>query len=232
VRSGARGSSHYSFIDLTNRRFLKECQEFATDVVLDVGANTGQFVQALRTQGYHGHVISFEPLSLAHAALVAAAESDPLWDIAERCAAGADEGWAEINIAANSVSSSLLPKLDLHREAAPASEYLGKERCRVITLDSYIERTFSDPTTLFGVKIDTQGYEAEVLAGLNRNHNRVKVILCKMSVAPLYAHGPSVNELCHLLAGLNYRCVALSPEFEDPRTGELLQANGVFVERS
>jgi len=40
-----------------------------------------------------------------------------------------------------------------------------------------------------------------------------------------------MSELCHLLAELDYRCVALSPEFEDPRNGELLQANGIFVKR-
>ena len=212
-------------------RFLEECHGFATDVIFDVGANTGQFAQGLRASGYHGHLISFEPLSGAHATLVAAAASDPLWDVAERCAVGASDRSAEINIAGNSYSSSLLPMLDLHREAAPQSAYQGTESCRVITLDSYIERTFSDPTTLFGLKIDTQGYEAEVLAGLRCNHDRVKVIVCEMSLAPLYARGPSMSELSHLLAELGYHCVALGPEFEDPRTGELLQANGVFVKR-
>jgi FkbM family methyltransferase len=227
AESEALRSNHDRFVEVTNQRFVKECQEFATDVILDIGANTGQFAQDLRAQGYHGHIVSFEPLSEAHASLVAAASSDPLWDIADRCAVGASEGSAE-----NSYSSSLLPMLDLHREAAPQSEYLGKEHRPIITLDAFMERTFSDPTTLFGIKIDTQGYEAEVLAGLKRNHDRVKVILCEISVAPLYAHGPTMNELCHLLAELNYRCVALSPELEDPRTGELLQVNGVFVKRS
>jgi FkbM family methyltransferase len=163
--------------------------------------------------------------------LAAAAAPDLLWDIAERCAIGASDDWTEINIAGNSYSSSLLPMLDLHREAAPQSAYQGTEPCRVTTLDSYIERTFSDPTTLFGLKIDTQGYEAQVLEGLRRNHDRVKVIVCEMSLAPLYSRGPTISELCHLLAELGYRCVALGPEFEDPRNGELLQANGVFVKR-
>jgi hypothetical protein len=119
--------------------------------------------------------------------------------------------------------------LDLHREAAPASAYRGSQPCRVITLDSYIERTFSDPTAIFGLKIDTQGYEAQVLAGLRRNHDRVKVIVCEMSLAPLYADAPSMSELCRVLADLGYRCAALGPQFEDPRTGELLQVDGVFV---
>lgn len=231
VTAAPSRSSYEGFVELTNERFLDECREFAADVILDIGANAGQFVQGLRSQGYHGHIVSFEPLSQAHAALVEAASSDPLWDVAERCAIGASEGWAEINVAGNSFSSSLLPMLDLHREAAPQSDYVGKETCRVTTLDSYIERTFTDPTIVFGVKMDTQGYEAEVLAGLKRNRDRVKVIVCEMSVAPLYAHGPSMSELCHLLAELNYRCVALTPEFEDPRTAELLQVNGIFVKR-
>jgi FkbM family methyltransferase len=224
-------SSYGGFVEYVNHRFIEECRGFATDVIFDVGANTGQFAQGLRVSGYQGHIISFEPLSEAHAKLLAAAAPDPLWDVAERCALGASDGWAEINIAENSYSSSLLLMLDLHRDAAPQSAYRGTEGCRVISLDSYIQRTFSDATTVFGLKMDTQGYEAQVLEGLRRHHDRVKVIVCEMSLAPLYANGPSMSELCHLLAELGYRCVALGPEFEDPRNGELLQANGVFVKR-
>jgi len=231
LRAGNSHSSYVGLIEHTQERFLEECRGFATDVIFDIGANVGQFAQALRKGGYHGHIISFEPLSSAHATLIATAASDPLWDVAERCALGASDGWAEINIAGNSYSSSLLPMLDLHREAAPPSAYQGTEPCRVIALDSYIERTFSDPTTVFGLKIDTQGYESQVLAGLRRNHDRVKVVVCKMSLAPLYVDGPSISELCRLLAELGYHCVALGPEFEDPRSGELLRANGVFVKR-
>jgi FkbM family methyltransferase len=231
VKPTTSPSSYTGFVEYANERFLKECRGFAIDVILDVGANSGQFAQSLRASGYYGHIISFEPLSTAHTTLGAAADSDPLWDVAERCAVGAKDGWGEINIAGNSYSSSLLPMLDLHREAAPQSVYEGKESCRVITLDSYIDQTFSDPTTLFGLKIDTQGYEAQVLAGLTRNRSRVKVVVCEMSLMPLYSGGPTMSELSHLLTELGYRCVALSPEFEDPRNGALLQVNGVFVSR-
>ena len=231
VPAGPSASSYEGFLEHTSRRFLEECRGFATDVVLDVGANIGQFAKGLRAHGYDGQMVSFEPLSEAHEALVAAAKDDPLWDVVDRCAVGAANGTAEINIAGNSASSSLLPMLDRHKDAAPHSAYAGSERCPVLTLDTFIDRTFADPTTLFGLKIDTQGFEAEVLAGLVRNRERVKVILCEMSLWPLYAGGPTMPELCRLLAELGYRCVALGPEFEDPRTGELLQADGVFVRR-
>jgi hypothetical protein len=84
---------------------------------------------------------------------------------------------------------------------------------------------------LIGVKIDTQGYEAEVLAGLRRNIGRVKVLMCEMSLAPLYGNGPDASELSRLLAEHGFHCVALDPEFEHGTTGELLQINGLFSKR-
>jgi FkbM family methyltransferase len=224
-------SSYEGFIEYSSKSFIAECRAHAVDVVLDVGANTGQFASGLRRSGFQGQILSFEPLSAAHQALRKAAENDPLWTIMDRCAVGATAGSASINIAGNSASSSLLPMLDRHKDAAPHSAYEGSEECPVVTLDDVIDSTFRDRTTLFGLKIDTQGFEAQVLAGLSRHRGSVKVILCELSLVPLYDGGPVMTEVCRILADLGYRCVALSPEFEDPRSGELLQVDGVFVRR-
>src|SRR5260370_4795170 len=65
------------------------------DLVLDVGANTGQFVHQCRAAGYKGEIISFEPSAAAHAALLRSAEPDPLWTVADRTALGATTGEVE-----------------------------------------------------------------------------------------------------------------------------------------
>ena len=220
-----------SLVEYSTREFLRACASFGTDLILDVGANRGQFARGMRACGYTGHITSFEPLSDAHVQLVSEAADDALGDVVERCAVGAAAGEAQINVAGNSYSSSLLPMLDRHSRAAPGSAYQGAESCRVITLDDYIEGTLSDATVTFGLKCDTQGYEAQVLTGARRNLSRIKVIMCEMSLIPLYDGAPTMPELCRLLADAGYRCIAIGPEFEDPRTGELLQVNGIFVRR-
>jgi FkbM family methyltransferase len=212
-------------------RFLAECKAGAVDSILDIGANTGQFARSLRAAGWIGHIVSFEPLSVAHAALSAAARLDALWDVAARCAIGAAEGRAEINVAGNSWSSSLLPMADAHVAAAPSSAYTGTETCEVVTLDAAIERIFSDPTTLFALKIDTQGYEKQVLQGLQRHRAAVRVVLCELSLDELYEGAPSILEMFSVLHAAGFRCVGLSPALIDPKTGRLLQVDGLFIKR-
>ena len=78
-------------------------------MVLDIGGNIGQFSQKLRASGYQNEIISFEPLSKEHSILQANASNDHKWSIYPRCAVGAYDGRVVINIAKNSVSSSILP---------------------------------------------------------------------------------------------------------------------------
>lgn len=198
------------------------------DLVLDVGANSGQYAMMIRRQGYSGRILSFEPLSDAHRKLQEKSGSDPLWEIHPRCALGSTAGQAEINIAGNSVSSSLLPMLTLHAEAAPESIYTSCETTPVVTLDSAIE-AYLGPAKRVYLKIDTQGYEAEVLRGLQQKLPLVQAIELELSLSPLYAGQASWRELTARIEAAGFALMDVRKAFTDPRTGQLLQMDALFV---
>jgi len=200
-----RKIGHMALVQYTHRQFLEECQAFAIDAILDIGAKTGQFGRAIRESGYYGQIFSFETSTRAHGELVFNAREDMLWHVVDRCAVGSNNSTSTFNLAGND------------------------EECSVITLDTFIEKTFTDQSMTFGLKIDTPGFEHQVIEGLSSYNERIKVIACKMSLRPLYADGVTMPDICRQLSHIGLRCVALWPEHEDPVTGELLQVEGVFV---
>ena len=75
--------TRYTVANVETARIAALLRHRATDLMLDVGANTGQYATALREAGYAGHIVSFEPLSAAHAACARAASRDQNWEVAE-----------------------------------------------------------------------------------------------------------------------------------------------------
>ena len=199
------------------------------DLVLDVGANTGQFAQHCREAGYPGEIISFEPSAAAHAALLHSAASDPHWSVARRIALGSVNGEADINIAANSHSSSILPMLDTHLTANPASRYIQKERVPLRRLDDLIPAT---PTHRIFLKLDVQGYESHVLSGATQTLNQTLALQLELSVVPLYEGQTLMPQMIADLATKGFDLWDLEPNFRNPSTGRLLEVDAIFTRPS
>jgi FkbM family methyltransferase len=200
------------------------------DSVVDVGANQGQYASELRRCGYKGEILSFEPLSEAYEALQKAALADPEWHVFHS-AIGAQDGEAEINVAANSVSSSLLPMLETHLRNAPTSRYRATERVKVSTLDSALKDVLPSGRRVL-LKIDTQGYEREVLAGAKSVLQNVHLLECELSLVPLYEGQALLIEMLVLLDHLGFQSVYFAPGFGDQKSGHCLQLDGTFARGS
>jgi FkbM family methyltransferase len=196
--------------------------------MLDVGANTGQFARALRGAGYAGSIISFEPLSDAHARLTLSSQDDPLWTIAARTALASQKGEAQINVARNSQSSSMLRMLERHIAADPTSAYVRQETVPVTTLDSFIDSMPTLADSAFGLKVDTQGYEAEVLKGLKKWSHKVEVIMAELSLSTLYEGEARFVDLYRTIEERGYRCISIEPGFTNTQTYEVLQVDTIF----
>ncbi len=197
------------------------------NLVLDVGANKGQYHNSLRRLGYSGKIISFEPLSDAYAELLKSSTKDPLWKIAPRIAIGNEEGEISINIAGNSASSSLLPMLDRHRNAAPESAYIGSETVKITRLDSICPSYISQDSQIF-LKIDVQGYEQKVLEGSQGILPQVKAIQLEVSFVPLYQGDLIFGDMLDYMNHLGYALAYLNPCFFDVNKVQLLQADAIF----
>lgn len=200
---------------------------FGVDQVLDVGANEGFFGRDLRTMGYRGRIVSFEPLSSAHERLLRAAESDPGWAVHPRCAVGDRDGEVTINVAGNSVSSSLLPMTDAHRTAARASAYIGVEQAPLARLDTVAPPYLVGARAPF-LKIDTQGFEWAVLDGAAALLPRFTGVLCELSLVCLYEGQHLWLEVIGRLESAGLRTWAVQPGFTDQRDGRTLQIDAIF----
>lgn len=204
--------------------------EFNVDVVFDIGANDGQFGQMLRARGYKGKIVSFEPLSSAHNRLVELAKDDKFWHVHPRAAVGSRSDKMSINIANNSQSSSIKNMLDLHVLYAPDSSIIGVEEVDVITLDQcYCEYASSSDLTY--LKIDTQGYEIEVLKGAKKSLDHVDLLEMEMSVVQLYEDGSHFMELFEFALKNGFILWGLSPAFIDRSSKRLLQFDAVFARK-
>lgn len=204
----------------------------AVDLVLDIGANTGQWAGELRRAGYAGDIISFEPLPRAHAQLKQNAIGDPKWVVAERVAVGERIAEVEINVAGNSLSSSLLPMLPMHVAGAPKSAYVSSEKTRMVTLDSLIGSVIPASRKRIFCKLDVQGYEANVLAGAASLLRQTIGIQMEISLAPLYKGQPLFQELLESMGRSGFEIFGFIPGFVDPASGRMLQIDGVFFKGS
>jgi FkbM family methyltransferase len=214
---------------MADARRIQIVRDSGTSVVLDVGANRGQFAKALRAEGYSGRIVSFEPLSTAFSTLTEAARGDPLWEC-RRLALSDEDGEIELHVSGNSVSSSLLAMEPRHVAAAPESSYVASERVTRARLDTVAGEVLQATDRAY-LKLDVQGSEATALAGASVTLAGVVAIETELSLVPLYRDQLLLREMLDLLDGAGYELISLEPAYADPRNGHLLQADGIFIRR-
>jgi FkbM family methyltransferase len=226
-----RSALHKRNLDLVRdpypRRVATALGWLGIDTVLDIGANIGQYGSALRAGGFTGRIISCEPLPDAFAHLARRSGSDERWT-ALNTAAGDAPGTLEINVSANSYSSSLLPMTAAHLDAAPGSQFIGTEKAMVTTVADIVAEQRVDPARTL-LKVDTQGYEGPVLDGAGAVLDRLAAVQLELSFVPLYDGQQLYDELVGRLGAAGFQLYALDPGFGDPRTGRMLQCDGLFV---
>ena len=207
-------------------RLARLLRAYDIGVVLDVGANIGQYGMQLRDIGYTGRIVSFEPVRAAYRQLSEVARTDGAWT-AINCALGDFDGRTEIHVAGNSQSSSVFPMLPAHLKSEPASQYVGSEEIEVRRLDSCFHDLCSDTDNVL-LKIDTQGFEKRVLEGAGQSLMAIRTIQLEMSLVPLYDGEALFDEMYRLVQSKGFHIVSIESNFADKHTGQLLQFDAIF----
>ncbi len=208
-------------------RKIEIFRSYHVDMVLDIGANSGQFAKEVRNDiGYKGLIYSFEPLSVIFDQLKNNAKNDLYWKVFN-CAMGDVNHKTNINISSNSYSSSLLDILPSHLKSEPNSHYVGTEVVEIKTLDSVFNELCGSSKNIY-MKIDTQGFESKVLKGAVKSLDKIDTVQIEMSLVPLYKEEILAYELIAWMGNKGYTLIAIENGFSDPDTGQLLQIDGIF----
>ncbi len=182
------------------------------DLVVDAGANTGQFAGGLREEGYVGAILSVEPVSAAFEILSGRAGRDRHWR-AVRMALGRQQGRAAINVAHDTAYSSLLEPLhgveaDHSGIATASREEVGLTTLDLLLADENAARPF--------IKLDVQGFEEEVLAGGVQTLERAAGLQLELSAARLYRGGWSFWQGIAALDRAGFVPAQVRPVWVDP----------------
>jgi len=197
--------------------------------IIDVGANTGQYALKVIRNGFKGKIVSFEPLSSAFLKLKNHAKNKKDWQVYNR-ALGNEDGRTFINISGNSVSSSINNMQDAHLKAAPNSAYAGKEEISINKLDTIFGDFYSENDRIM-LKIDTQGFEKNVIDGAEKFLEKVILLQLEMSLIPLYENEMLFTDMIEYLRQRNFQIVSLENGFFDKQSGQLFQVDGIFINK-
>ncbi len=201
------------------------------DHVLDVGGNTGQFAESLYDFGYKNKVVSFEPVGVCHEQMLKRSKKYPNWEVAEKMAIGDKDETAMINVTNDTVFSSLLEVKKWHSDLKSTSKMVKKEEVQVHKLDTIVSNYIKDPAaSKILLKIDTQGFEKEVLAGAEELLKHVTAIKIEIPLTPIYENvGLGFYETFEFLRENGYKPYSFNNEGVNLKTGRVNTIDGLFV---
>ena len=174
------------------RHLARLFRELSVDLVLDVGANRGQYHDFLRREvGYAGWIASFEPNPALANHLAARARVDDRWAV-HGCALGSAPGMMEFNIMASSEFSSFLqPTERATSRFAEMNRVAEQVTVEVDTLERRLPALMSSLAVCRPyLKLDTQGFDLSVIEGARGVLAELEALQIEASVTPIYEAAP------------------------------------------
>jgi FkbM family methyltransferase len=202
---------------------VKQIKKNEVDLVLDVGANIGQFASDLILSGYRQQIQSFEPVKSQYESLERRARHNELWKT-HNFAFGDQDSEQNIFVSKNSgLSSSFLRMNENHLSNFPSATIVGAERVKIRTVRDYVAETHLEPRKTM-LKLDVQGFESRVLLGCHETLKEFALCFLEVSLVPLYDKEALFLEILSYLNMNNHRLIDVRRGVKTG-DGELLQVD-------
>jgi len=203
------------------KSIIRNIDELKLTHVLDVGANVGQFGIDLRRHEFDGQIVSFEPVSQTFTLLSKTIKKRQPWK-ALQLGLGAIESEQTINVSGNSgLSTSLLTMGSVHLANFPETATVSTERVTISTVDKQLEILGIDPRHIM-LKLDVQGYEAEVLKGASQSLSKIPLCYLEVSMLPLYEGEITFLPILNMLSEAGHEVIDVFRGLK-AKNGQLLQ---------
>lgn len=193
-------------------------------MVIDIGANRGQFALAVRRWAPAARIISFEPLPGPSSVFRNVFEGDnqvKLYQIA----IGPNVEQRAMHLSKRDDSSSLLPISSVQSSMFPGTSEVALIDVPVGPLSEFVCADELTPRSM--LKLDVQGFEYEALLGCESLLAHFEWIYCECSFIELYAGQRLASDVIALLADQGFSIDDLhNPVYSD--AGRCIQADLLF----
>ncbi len=172
-------------------------QRLELDGIIDVGANRGQFHDAVRHLGVTLPIHSFEPIPELAQELSRRTATDPAWTIHAH-AIGAKDEQRDLHVLADDALSSLHPA---NAEAAAIWSEAKTTPARTIPVhvrclaDLFAHGHPGTHLRQVFLKTDTQGGDLDVLRGCESQLHRVQAVQFEAALRPAYEGGSVYGDI-------------------------------------
>ena len=187
--------------------------KYDIDLVIDVGANEGQFRDFLRDEvNYNGWIASFEPAPEPLAVLRRRVLGDTRWRIFGQ-ALGPERGTRRLHLASHStLTSFLVPRFDQTQHSFAKRQTTKTVDVDVVRLDDVLPSLTAELSAQRPfLKLDTQGFDLSVLEGAATSIHSVVALQSELSVIPLYEGMPNYVDTIAALSKLGFCMSYLLP---------------------
>jgi FkbM family methyltransferase len=202
-------------------------QALGPDIVVDIGANRGQFALAVRRCAPSARIISFEPLD-EPAAVFRRVFSGDSRVVLHPVAVAPDGGHTEMHVSGRDDSSSLLPITELQNQLFPGTAEATTRIITTVPLDQCVTAADLRGTAL--LKIDVQGFEMSVLLGCESLLPLFSHIYAECSFVELYAGQAFAADIIAYLATRHFTLAGVFNVAYDSH-GAAVQADFLFARK-